>query len=86
MTWALQVLGNPKANTTSLDSLLFDLAPKQTPEDEAWFRRRIALLTPEQVRTVCCFLDFLSQYGEDYAERAQKALTRYWGQFATKPS
>jgi hypothetical protein len=76
MTWALRVLDQPNANTTSLDSLLFDLTPCY-----GLFEERIKLLSPEQCKAVCRFLQYLVRYGHDYDEVAQGSLDRYWNTF-----
>jgi hypothetical protein len=82
MTWALRVLPEPNANTTSLDSLLYTLTPSEEPPESNWlFQKQVALLTSEQCKAICSFLQYLVRYGDGYGEMAQEALNRYWCKF-----
>ena len=80
MIWSLR--NYETSASPSADATIFALTFSGDHKYERYHRERFELLTKDQARAVCRFLQYLIEYGgEDYSEAAQRAFDSYWKQF-----
>ena len=80
MLWTLKY---HKTSDSASDFVLYAFNPNLNTNLYEYQMERFSLFTEEQNKAVCCFLQFMSVYGEDNFDRedATKALIGYWDQF-----
>ena len=83
MVWALK--HHKTSGSMSTDSIIYTFNPYLNTTHSKWQSERFSAFTPVQKNAICCFLQFMSEDSDGFADeyQASQALTGYWNQFCT---